>query len=792
MKRTTLFLLSILAGLSAWAGTIDINGTLCQSDTFECYQVGPGVTYTRFSVRIGNTPHPMYLLTADLTNPYLKVEEYQGQDQVSKQETLLSAHSKIDSVGHRPIGAVNCNFWCVSGNISGATSPYAGLLGVPFSGTAKDGVLIGNPSDWNSQGDRGYLMIDEFNRAIIRNMKWNGRVSKGSDSGRAIRDCNRNRNNPNASEIALFNRYIGTTRAIADTVLEVIFEPLEGQEWTINDTMQCRVVSRNNQGQTTLTGKQGALQGRGSRGTWMSNNLQVGDTFQIKLGMYSISETSDDNYSGDSIAPHILQMVTGNCLVMADGQLTSRNWNENYNNQNYPRTLLATNNDGTRLWMLVSQNPGSYTHEMCCIVRADGATWAAGMDGGGSAQIELLGEYPFISKDGTPRAVANSLFLVSTAPDDVNVASLQFVDNLPSTVSSYASYAPAIRAYNQYGVLLSSDFSEFTLSCTPADLGTISADGRTFIAGSNAGSGTLTATFGGVSVSKQITIEEGNVSLALDSVWIDTRDYKILAYSTSGGQQLEVNPAFFSWTVDNPEVCEVSAEGVLRGLHTGETDIHGTLGSSTADMHVSVEIAEQHILPATLFLDADTAIWTLKNSSNPIHWGIAADGTSTLEFAVSSARSPQVSLTGNLPLYSLPDSVELIMESPVKIKSVGLIGFAHNSNTQTTLALSPEMNIGEPVSYKTAVSDFGVDTDDIAIWPFRLTKIVVTLTDVTVKTPYQLKLAGLYLYYDNFVAPIVDALDNITLPAAEKVMIDGSLFIIRQGHIYTADGRLVK
>lgn len=788
MKRIALLIFSLVAVLTAQAGTIDINGTLYQSDTLECYQVGPGTMYTRFVVTIGNTAHNMYMLTADLTNPYLKVEEYQGQDEVGKQETLLSAHSKIDSVGHRPIGSVNCNFWCVSGNISGPSSAYAGLLGVPFSGTAKDGVLIGNPSDWNNQGDRGYLMIDELNRAIIRNMKWSGRVSKGADTGRAIRDCNRNRNNPNASEIALYNRYIGTTRAIADTVLELIFEPLEGQEWTINDTMQCRVISRNNHGQTRLTGKQGALQGRGARGTWMSNNLQVGDTFQIKLGMYSFSETGDDNYSGDSIAPRILQMVTGNCLVMADGQLTSRNWNENYNNQNYPRTLLATNNDGTRLWMLVSQNPGNYTHEMCCIVRHDGATWAAGMDGGGSAQIDVLGQYPFISKDGTPRAVANSLFLVSTAPDDNNVSSLQFVDNLPSTVSSYSSYTPAMRAYNQYGVLLSGDFADYTLSCSPAGLGTISADGRTFIAGSTAGSGTLTATFGGVSVEKQITVEEGIVSLALDSVWIDTRDYRILAYSTSGGKQLEVDPAYFSWTVDDNAVCEVTEEGVLRGLRSGETDIHGQLGSSSASMHVTVEIADAPSLMQTRFLEADTAAWTLKNSANPIWWGMTADSTACLKFSVTSARSPQVSLNGNLKLYSLPDSVELLIESPVKVKSVGLIGYARNSSAQKSAALTPEMQINTPTSYMASMAKFDLDTTDISIWPFRLTKIVLTLTDVTVKVPYEVKLLGLRLHYGRYT--VISSLDELTADEkAVKIIENGQVIIIRQGRRYDLLGR---
>ena len=790
MKHLFTLLSAVLLSAHLSAGMIDVNGTLCPSDTLEQYQVGPGTTYTRFNVSINNKQHRMYMLTIDLTNPHIKIEEYQAKDSMGATEDMRVAHQKIDSAGHRPIGAVNCNFWCVSGNISSPSSAYAGLLGQPFSGTAKDGVLIGNPSDWNAQGDRGFFMIDELGRALIRNMKWNGRVSKGADKGRAIRDCNRRRNNPNANEIALFNRYAGTTRAVADTVIEVVFEPIDGQEWAINDTMQCVVLSRNNTGLTKLTGKMGALQGRGERGNWVNNNLQVGDTFQIKLGMYSQSETPDDNFSGDSIAPRVMQMVTGNCLVMAEGQLTSRNYNEGYNNQNYPRTLLATNNEGNRLWLLVSQDPGNYTHEMCAIVRNDGATWAAGMDGGGSAQMEVLNEYKFISRDGSPRPVANSLFVVSTAPDDSLISSMAFYEPAP-TIASYASYTPALRAYNQYGVLLSNDFRDYTLSVSPASLGTISADGKTFIAGATAGTGTLTATFGAVQVSQPITIEEGEVRLAFDSVLIDTREYTIQAYSGDDSNPLLVDPAYFSWTTNDARICAISEAGALRGLSNGETTIQGTLGNNNVNMYVTVEIPDAPTLMQTRFLGEDTTIWTLKNGSNPINWGMTADSIATLNFAVSSARNPQISLTGDLRLYSLPDSIELIVESPTKLKSVGLIAQAHNSTNTVSASITDELPANTLGYYKAAISDFKLDTTDIGIWPVCLTKIVLTLTDVTVKQPYELKLHGIRLHYHNYM--IESKTDELnTIKNAEKILQDGRIIIRIGNSLYDILGRKIE
>lgn len=797
-KRILSLFLLLAACIIANAGTIDINGTLYRSDTLECYQVGPGTTYTRFNVTIGNTVHKLYLLTADLTNPYLKVEEYQAKDHMGDTETLLSAHQKIDSAGHRPIGSVNCNFWCVSGNISGPESSYAGLMGQPFAGTAKDGVLIGNPSSWNDgHGDRGYFMINHMGRALIRNMKWSGRICKNGSNGYAIRDVNRQRNNPNASEIALFNRYIGTTRTIADTAIEVIFEPIEGQEWVINDTMLCRVVSRNHAGGTTLTGKQGALQGRGTRGNWVDRQLQVGDTFQIKLGIYSAPQMPDqDNSSADSIAPRIMQMVTGNCLVMANGELTHRNYNETYNNQNYPRTLLATNNEGNRVWLLVSEAPGNFTHEMCCMVRADGATWAAGMDGGGSAQMNLLGEYPFISRDGNPRPVANQLFLVSTAPDESAVSRLEFVDNQPFTVSSYASYQPSLRAYNQYGWLISNDFTDYTLNCEPASLGTISADGRTFIGGTEAGTGTLTATVGGITVSKQITIEEGTVSLGMDSLWIDNRSYSVPAFSTTAtGRKLSVDPAFFNWTIADNSICDISSEGCLSGLSCGETDVVAALGASSTPLHVTVEIPESAALVSTRFLNADTAAWVLKNSNNAITWGTAINGSdtvSTLNFELSSTRSPQVSLSGNWSLYAMPDSIELLVESPVHIKQINIIGAAHNAPNYQLKVLLGEAQAGELTRYHWHMSQFGANTEDLAIYPFCLQKFTFTLTDVNTKTPYAIKLHSLTLHYSHYASEGT----SISTPEADKpsrkVFHNGQIIILREGRKYDLLGREIR
>lgn len=797
MKKGLWLVALSLCCLTAFAqsGTIDINGKQCAVDTIACYQVGPGTMYTRFNVTIGTAVHHLYLLTVDMTNPHVKIEEGQGQEHMGSVELMTSTHHRIDSAGHRPIGSVNCNFWCVS---SQNTGDWEGLVNQPFAGTAKDGMLIGEPMDWNApHGDRGYVMIDDLGKAWIRNMEFNGRLIKGAAS-RKIFDCNRPRVTPvNPNEICLFNRFIGTTRALPDTAVEMIFLPIQGQDWTINDTMTCVVTSINHTGRSALSGQMGALQGRGTRGAWMQQNFQVGDTFQLLLGMYSANQvpsinvhmgySPDYNYSGDSITPHVMQMVTGNCLVMANGDITYRNYNEDYNNKNYPRTMLATNNEGNRMWLLVSEKPGNYTAEMCAMLKHDGATWAAGMDGGGSAQMNLFGHILNPTTEANPRAVANSWFVVSTAPDDNNVARLEFVDNLPTVVSSYASYTPRMRAYNQYDWLLASDYADFTLTCEPASLGTISQDGKTFTASATGGTGLLIAHSGTITASKAVTVMPGEVSIRLHDVLIDNRDYPIEVFSAAGGRNYNVDPSMLGWSVVDNTVASVSPEGALKGLLNGETTVIGTLGNGLDTMHVTVEIPAEESLVYSPAANPESE-WTLQNNYGDISWIYDSQpGLGAFAFKVNSARGPQVKVLCNSRLYSLPDSIALTFKSGVDIKSVTFAVQPASSSKAVTLAKTPVVDADGTARVTFTPADFDANPEDLATYPLALQAITFTLQNVQVNTEYVIKMYELRQFYHHTQKSVLENLPAAN-SAARKVLRNGVLLIEKDGVFYTATG----
>lgn len=382
MRKLTFFSM-LIASVSVFAqsGMIDLGGTQYPVDTTMHYQVGPGVQHTRFTIDKNGTRHHCYLLEVDLTNNYNTIEEYQSASQIGKTETMASAYVAQDAENHRTIGGVNCNFWIVPANIN-ADSSLEGCLGQPFAGTARNGVMIGNPSNWNrgegERRDRGYVMVNSNKQVKVDDVNFQGLVTVNNQTY-DVRDVNRCRVNTASDELCVFNHYLGTQPTRNYDGIEIVFEV---SKWAINAPMQCKVKSTNTTGGTVLQEGEGALQGNGNAKTFLEQ-LKVGDSFQLDLNAIS-SYTPEEKFD-------IQHMATGNALILKDGIKTPRNYNEDYNNKNYPRTVLATNREGNRFYMLVAEKPGMFSADMCDILLHCGATDAAGMDGGGSAQMCLDG-----------------------------------------------------------------------------------------------------------------------------------------------------------------------------------------------------------------------------------------------------------------------------------------------------------------------------------------------------------------------------------------------------------------
>ena len=800
MKRLTL-LACLLCSISLVAqhGTINIQTNLDSTvikqydiDTLESYQVGPGIIYTRFDITAKtNDIRHCYIYEVDLTNPYNTVEESHSTT-MGNTERMVDAHKRLDAPEHRSIGSVNCNFWIVATQDEGQ---YNGLTGVPCTGQVRNGKIGTNITNWNighgdpdpvlgRKQDIGYLMIDADKKAHIDQFSWDAHLAIG-DQAMPISEVNRNRSNPSDNEVVMFNSDMGTKSTLTkedinkrlgtDLPMVELVVKLE-QDWAMNQHLFGTVESINYTGGTKIQDGYAVFRGRGTGKTFLET-AKVGDRVQFIIGMY-------ESLSGER--PNIKQLSAGNCYVLREGRLTNRNWNEDYNNKNYPRTGFGVSKDHNTLWMMVMEKPGMYTHEMASILRHFGAWEATGADGGGSAQFNLGGQILNPTTEGQPRAVGNSIFLFSTAPEDSTVVEMRTTATFMK-LPKYAAIKPEFLGYNQYGMLIDKNLPGVKLSCAP-ETGYITEDGY-FVC---LGSGILTATYDQASLPIEIVIvDEANPSLRLNNVLISNKTpYEIEINGEVDNKQFKVLPSAVEWTIEDNTICNIDEDGILHALKNGTTTIHGKLGETTMTLNVQVELVDTDILLWENMVQVDER-WTLKASSSSWKTDIKtdADGGAYLYMNYSGGRVVQLSLTADTLLYSTPKHLEFKFTPQGDLMTRVDLGFVANNGINANYACI-DLTPNQPMSINIDLDSLFDVKDDIAIYPIKLKNISFSLNKDAEKKEYSIPLEGIYLHYSKKVET---GIESIITPSQEgdsayKMLQDGQLIIIKNNKIYNILG----
>ena len=798
MKKQILILALFTCGITTLAqhGTINIQANLDSTvihqyaiDTLESYQVGPGIIYTRFDITNSSSTRHCYIYEVDLTNPYNQVEESHSTT-MGNTERMADAHARLDSANHRSIGSVNCNFWIVSSQDDGK---YNNLTGVPCTGQVRNGKIGTNITNWNighgdpdpllgRKQDIGYLMIDANKKAHIDQFSWDAHLAIG-DQAMPISEVNRNRSNPSDNEVVMFNSDMGTKTTLTKDVIDArlgtnqpmieLLVKLE-QDWAINQHLFAEVVSINTNGGTKIEEGYAVFRGRGTGKTFLET-AKVGDRIQFIMGMY-------ESLSGDR--PNIKQLSAGNCYVMREGKLTNRNWNEDYNNKNYPRTGFGVSKDHNTLWMMVMEKPGMYTHEMASILRHFGAWEAAGADGGGSAQFNLDGQIINPTTEGTPRAVGNSIFLFSTAPDDSIVTEMRTTSTF-IRLPKYAAIKPDFLGYNQYGMLISKQLQGVKLSCNP-ETGYITEDGH-FVC---LGSGILTARYDNASLPINIVlVDEATPELRLDSVIVSTGwEYEIEINGELDNKQFEMLPSAFTWVVDDPTICQVD-EGIVKGLKNGRTSVHGTIGDIVLHLIVKVESPEQSPFLWENMINIEDR-WNLKATSSSWKTTFAANSEGIAELYVnySGGRAPHVTLEADSLLYSTPYAMEFRFTPQGNLIEKVTFTLNRAGNKENYLYTAQNLVADEKTNIYVDFNElFGVK-DDHAIYPITLKSIKFTINSSATKQEYRIPIEGIYLHYEGISGETTNTEDIKHSTSAQKMLQNGQLIIINNNKIYNILG----
>ena len=310
---------------------------------------------------------------------------------------------------------------------------------------------------------------------------------------------------------------------------------------------------------------------------------------------------------------------------------------------------------------------------------------------------------------------------------------------------------PKFLAYNQYGVLINKDLQGVTLSCDPS-VGEIASDGR-FVASGTQG-GIVTAHYNGVNAQFRVElISSAQVAFRLDSVLIDSkREYPVQVQSVIGINTMDVLPAALNWTAKDPTICSIES-GVLKGLKNGTTYIFGSLGDFKDSVKVTVQIPENGIRvsdnfnPQNWTLEASSALNAVFNTQNlPANWTSGA----AVNYVFNSTRAPYIKLTGNLALYSLPDTLKITLNAgDVSVSKLLLSLRAANSTSDITkeftgIAQNTDITLALPLA-----SLF--NTNDISVYPLKINYLNFYLNAQTNGQAYRLALKDISLCYKNYI-----------------------------------------
>lgn len=753
--------------LTMHAGIIDMGGTAAQIDTIDSYQIGPGTVYTKIQMNKGGKVRNLYIMQVDLTNPNNKIETVVANDALGPAESLAHMYTRLDAPGHRMLGGTNCTPYAMQVHVDASEAGrqiYDGTQGHPVYAVVSNSVFVCSNSgydrgyaDADHDHESGYLAIDESKKAYVNDFETSGSVTIGGNTYE-ISEANRPRKYED-SRIDVYNHLVGTT-PVRSQCQEIVFTVAK---WQMNTPLTCTVVSTNTTGGTRLALGQGAVQGLNNCAAQLGE-MKAGDTFTLQVNAVA---------RDGSVSAPLETLAGGFALNMFDGELTVRNFDEEYSSMDYPRPLMATNAEGNVVWLVECEKPGISTAEGCYILKSMGAVSVASFDGGGSAQMNVFGKYMFSTTESTPRSLPVGMWVVSTAADDSIAGRMEFVAPLAS-IPAYASYTPQVRAWNAAGVLLSHDFKTITLSCEPASLGTISHDGLTFTANPVNATGKLIATSGNTTCETPIEIKDGEVHILLDSILLGNVDYNIEVQAVAEGLTLPMSPKALTWTVDNENVATVD-NGLLHGVGNGRAVATGTLGQFTDQLIVNVQLASAHQLRTN---------GSRVSGNSPY----AIDTT----FSFTSARGAALEFPLDQVLYGCPDSILFLVHSTVGIKSLRMEYLANNANVEEAQAISDFQQSGEEFVFPAALADM-LNVSNRAIWPVTLQKIKITFDGAKAKTQYNLQLRDIILCYNSWDA--ASALLKTIAPtdnSVRKIMVDGQVYIICGEKIFDANGKSIR
>ena len=729
MKKLFFVFILLQFSLLSIAGNIIVGTKSYPVDTLVHFKVGPGSYYTALNLIDATKPLRVFFLEVDAKNPFISFKSVLGKDSTVTCERPSDMAKRKTKEGAMYIGGTNADFF-----------ETVGQVGLPVAGSMVDGEVGLIP---NSRTD---IAFDRNIAPYIGTKIFAGNVSIGGNSF-SITNVNTARS---TNQLILYNSLNGKFTHTNSFGTEVLVQ-LTGPKWDVNKTLKAKVISVvSGVGNMAIPVGSAVLSGHGAAQTYL-NALHVNDEIDLNLGITI----------GGSEKPNLTDMVGGDRLILQDGQVTDNDWVELN-----PRTAIGFSSDKSKIYFCVVDGRsllsiGVGTKQLADIMKSAGAYTAINLDGGGSSCMYVK-EFNVINdgSDGVERAVGNGIFAVSSAPTDPVISEIEAYEN-SIQLPKFGVFKPKFLGYNQYGTLLNTDVSGVTLSCAP-ELGYINSLGQLVASGTQNGS--ITASYNGIQTNVNIILrDEAAISIRLDSLLIDNNfEYPIEVQSVIGQNTMQVLPSALTWTVLNPEICSVQS-GILKGLKNGSTKVIGNLGSFKDTILVKVEIPTAPKMIHDGFnnltswtMTPTTSTWntTISNQGLPAGWSHGA----AINYTYKSARSPSIKMAKSMELYSLPDTIKLVI-NPGNVEISKMIIGLHTNNQSSTVPFNFTTTAkNKDVEFNIPASSIVSNLSDISSYPiwFDYFNMYISTTNQVADVNYSIYLKELSLCYKNLILGVTN------------------------------------
>ena len=328
------------------------------------------------------------------------------------------------------------------------------------------------------------------------------------------------------------------------------------------------------------------LVGAGAGGTWLAGNVHAGDTVTIAQGFGA----------GNTVT----QLVTAATQLIKNGAAYSDPTGQPPSGIN-PETAVGISQDGKHaIFVTLDGRLGESTAlgvspaQVTGYLLAHGAYNAVLLDGGGSTEMDA--RVPGTSgltvlntpSDGSPRPVANGLFVYTTAASPGPATKV--VINGGSTVETVPGATVPV---NIYATDADRNPASGTVTATvdPPALGTWS-DGE--FTAKQAGNGVIVARDGAVTAVENIKVVSKLASLTVSPAQPNLNNGQTQQLTLTGtsdqGATVQVPAQAATWNVANSSLGPVSKSGLFTAAASGDglTNVTATVDGTTAAASVAV------------------------------------------------------------------------------------------------------------------------------------------------------------------------------------------------------------